>query len=126
MGDHAKYYIQDARGYVGNDMLWWREGGGYTTSIIDAEVFSQEKAFQLNKGRCSDVPWPKDYIDCHTRMVVDVQIVDIIEALKGTGMKLAKEKRRRKPVWNCRGCGKFINEYSVYNGCPHCGADNCP
>lgn len=71
-----EYYIQDKRDYVGNDMLWWRKGGGYTTDIDQAEVFSEEMALKTNKNRSSDVPWPKDYIDQKTSRVVDMQNVD--------------------------------------------------
>jgi len=125
--DESKYYLQDSRSYVGNDIIWHaKDGGGYTTDLRRAEVFSEGEAFKLNSGRETDIPWPKEYIDCRTRPAVDMQGTNIKKALKGTGMKLAKQKKRRRPVINCRECGKFISEYDTYNGCPHCGSDNCP
>ena len=73
----SKYYIQDNRQYVGNDLLWWAKGGcGYTTDVSKAEVWSKEAAMRQHGRRESDVPWPKDYIDAHVRPAVDHQCVD--------------------------------------------------
>lgn len=72
----TKYYLQDKRGYVGNDILWWQDGGGYTTSVVKAEVFTKEKAFKLHASRETDIPWPKEYIDQRTRLVIDMRYVD--------------------------------------------------
>lgn len=34
------YYLQDSRGYVGNDLLFWAKGSaGYTTNLEEAELF---------------------------------------------------------------------------------------
>ena len=73
----SEYYLQDNRGSVGNDMMWWaKDGKGYTTDIDRAEVFSEFEAMQQHESRSTDVPWPKDYIDSRTTRVVDIQHVD--------------------------------------------------
>jgi hypothetical protein len=71
------FYMQDNRQYVGNDISWWaKSGAGYTTDVTKAEVWEERPAMLQNKRRESDVPWPKNYIDAHTRPVVDIQCVD--------------------------------------------------
>ena len=54
-----EYYLQDKRSYVGNDILFWADGGGYTTDVSKAEVFTKDRALRLNQSRETDVPWPK-------------------------------------------------------------------
>lgn len=68
------YYLQDKRDYVGNSMLWWREGGGgYTCDIREAGVFSKEAAYSQHRCRDTDIPWPKDYIDARISHHIDMQ-----------------------------------------------------
>lgn len=58
MIDDELYLIQDSRGYVGNDVLWWRANkAGYTTSFDEAGRYSKEEAESIAKSRSSDVPW---------------------------------------------------------------------
>ena len=76
------YYLQDARGYVGNDMLWWGKGGnGYTTDLSKAHVFSQD---DVDKGasRSTDVFWPVVYINNLARPTVDMQYAKRSERAK--------------------------------------------
>lgn len=68
-----KFYVQDKRQYVGNCIMWWRDGGGYTPKLDDAEVFTGDA---LPTDRETDVAWPKDYVDRMTRPMVDVQDVE--------------------------------------------------
>ncbi len=82
MKEPDEWYLQDKRQYVGNDILWWKDGGGYTTSVEEAEIFTKEKAFKHHTGRETDVPWPKRYIDQRTRPVIDMQYVDNAAAMK--------------------------------------------
>jgi len=70
-----KYYMQDNRGYVGNSMSWWAEGGGYTCDVKKAEVFTRKSAVKRTH-RETDVLWPKDYIDARISHHIDVQHCD--------------------------------------------------
>jgi hypothetical protein len=79
------FYLQNDRGYVGNDISWWKSGGGYTTDLEQAEVFTKEKAFKQQMSRATDVPWPKKYIDEHVTHVIDMQTVDYKLAMKEAG-----------------------------------------
>lgn len=74
------FYLQDNRSYVGNDVLWWKLGGGYTTDVSHAEIFSREAAEKKHRTRVTDLPWPKAYIDRKTRPAVDMQYINRTEA----------------------------------------------
>ena len=74
----SKFYLQDTRDYVGNCILWWREGNaGYTTNIDEAAVVDESN---LPRQRDTDRTWPKEYIDRHLRPTIDMQTVDHKEA----------------------------------------------
>lgn len=122
------FYLQDSRGYVGNDVLWWAKGGnGYTTNLAGAETYTRERAQQMHDARRSDIPWPKDYIDTKTRPAVDMQYIKRDEALAGTGIELRKPPKLKKGLVKCCGCGRFLSEKQFWFGeCPKCGADNRP
>lgn len=67
----AKYFLQDSRQYVGNDMLFWRKGrAGYTTNIDDAHEFTLKEALD---ERDSDIPWPVEQMRNISMPVVDMQ-----------------------------------------------------
>jgi hypothetical protein len=121
------FYLQDSRKYVGNDVLWWANGGCYTTDLSKARVFTKVEAVRQHESRETDIPWPKDYIDGKTRPAVDMQYIKRDEALAGTGITLRKPAKPRKNVSNCHACGSFMSDEQVYvSGCPKCGADNRP
>lgn len=123
-----QFYMQDSRGYVGNDVLWWaKDGNGYTTDLSKAEVYSREDAQRMHDNRRSDVPWPKSYIDGKTRPAVDMQYINRDEALEGAGVVLRPEPKPKKETINCGSCGSFMSEQQLWaSGCPRCGADNRP
>jgi len=122
-----KYYLQDSRSYVGNDVLWWAKNGkGYTTDLIKAEVYTKEEAIKLHNSRESDIPWPKDYIDSRTRPAVDFQYINIKKALRNTGIKL-NERPVKKDTYQCHGCSRYMHERDYFsNPCDNCGCDNRP
>ncbi len=114
----GQFYVQDKRSYVGNDILFWRDGGGYTTDVSKAEIFTKEHAMALHKSRHTDVPWPKEYIDSKTRPAVDMQYVKNKEALETVGIELPPDpKPPRQPQNKCY-CGKFIRNSE--HTCPGC------
>ena len=122
------YYLQDSRGYVGNDMLFWaKDGKGYTTDLSRAHVYTRHDAVSQHNLRETDIPWPKNYIDQRTRPAVDMQYVSREEALSGTGIVLIKPQKPKKQRINCHACGSFMSERQLWgDGCPKCGADNRP
>jgi rubrerythrin len=125
MSELTQFYLQDSRGYVGNDVLWWANEGGYTTDLSKAEIFTQEKAVKQHQCRKTDIPWPKDYIDHKTRPAVDMQYINLDEALKDTNIILAKPQKKKAEKLNCHECGQFLSEKNLWAGsCPNCGTDN--
>lgn len=69
------FYLQDSRSTVGSRAMFWREGGGYTSNLDQAEVFSCERAIGQFKNRASDLPWPVDYVRARAELGVDSQYV---------------------------------------------------
>lgn len=122
-----KFYLQDKRQYVGNCILFWSIGGGYTTNVKKAEKFSKEAAFKQHKCRPDiDIPIPCEYIDKRTMITVDCQYVRVKEALDELGLELIQIPKPKKRLLNCHGCGRFLSEHDYYCGCVHCGASNRP
>ena len=123
-----KFYLQDSRTFVGNDVMWWaKDGKGYTTDLRNAQAYSQEDAQRQHNCRETDIPWPKDYIDARTRPAVDMQYINRDEALAGTGIIMKQPEQPRKEVIKCAGCGQFMSERQLWIGeCQKCGADNRP
>lgn len=65
------FYVQDARTYCGNSVMWWRKGGcGYTTNLDEAERV--EKSW---KGRPTDVLWPVLEIDAQATRQFNMQLL---------------------------------------------------
>lgn len=122
------FYLQDSRSYVGNDVRWWgKDGKGYTTDLSKAHIFTKDEAQRQHNSRETDIPWPKDYIDAHTRPAVDVQSIRREEALDGTGIELRKPRQMKRKQERCGECGSFMSDMQRYAGeCPKCGADNRP
>jgi len=103
-----KFYLQDSRDFVGNDMLFWAKNAqGYTTDLRKAHVFTKVNALKQHQCRETDIPWPKDYIDARTRPAVDVQYVSVYEALKDTGITLIKPQSPKKERYKCGTCEFF-------------------
>lgn len=123
-----EYYIQDSRGYVGNDMLWWaKDGKGYTSDLRRAHVYTKAEALSQHNCRETDIPWLKSYIDTNSRPAVDMQDVSIKVALDGTGIILRQPEKPKKERINCYACGSFMSDRQLWgDGCPKCGADNRP
>lgn len=123
-----EYYLQDSRGYVGNDMLFWAKNGqGYTTDLRKAQVYTKDEAVRQHQCRETDIPWPKEYIDSKTRPAVDVQYVSISEALKDTGITLKKPQKPKRRTYKCGGCGVFMSDLQFHSApCEKCGGDNRP
>lgn len=123
------FYLQDSRTYCGNDLMFWAKGGkGYTTNVSLAQVFTQEQALAQNRARPSDIPWPCDYIERHTRLAVDHQDVKLAVAMARCGLTLSPMPSEPPPDrYRCEGCGVFISAVDYYTGpCRRCNQDNRP
>lgn len=76
-------------------------------------MFTQSRAVGQNKCREEDIPWPKRYIDS-LPVQNDMQYMRIKDALKGSGIKLHKEKPQPGPKYKCDKCGKFCRQVGYY------------
>ncbi|MFJ4387846.1 hypothetical protein ACIP02_26430 [Pseudomonas sp. NPDC089408] len=72
-----QFYLQDSRSNTGDGLMFWALGGGYTTNLDKAELFTQEQA---SGHRETDIPWPKDYVDARAHLGVDHQYISLEEA----------------------------------------------
>lgn len=122
----ALFYVQDSRGCVGNDVLWWRAGGkGYTTDLSEAGLYPKAEAQSMHNNRTTDIPWPKDYVEARTRPAVDVQFLNRELAHAETGITLAvPAKLTEYPRLQCQQCGCFLSRARSH--CAKCGADRRP
>lgn len=71
----AQYYLQDSRSLTGDNLMFWAEGGSYTSNLALAERHSEDGAFSQNACRATDIPWPVDYVAARSRLVVDMQYI---------------------------------------------------
>lgn len=76
------FYLQDSRSNVGTGAMFWKQGGGYTSNLDQAEAFTREKAVGQYECRETDLPWPKPYIDDRHHVGVDCQHVMPDEAIQ--------------------------------------------
>lgn len=73
--EDKSYYVQDARSYVGNSVLWWALGGnGYTCDITKAHKY---KGKEIKKNwRDTDIIWESEYVEKNISQHVDMQRLD--------------------------------------------------
>ena len=67
------FYLQDSRTNVGSRAMFWRNGGGYTSNLDEAEQFTQERALKLYASRQTDLPVPVTYTRALSETGVDCQ-----------------------------------------------------
>lgn len=78
--NHNEYLLQDSRTLCGGNLMFWKDGGNYTTNIALAEVFSKAEALRQHNMRNTDIPLPKSAVLILSRPTVDVQYLKEAEA----------------------------------------------
>lgn len=71
------FYIRN-EGFLGNALIWWQKGGGYTCDIKKAETFTEERAKEICK-RPEDSAYSVKYIDGlieAQKLIIDSQYVN--------------------------------------------------
>lgn len=127
--DAADFYIQKPQCWNGNNLIWLCEDGVFTSDLSKAVVVPRaHTVIRIGKlGQSGAVVWPKPYIDAHSRRLVERDDVNIKDALRGTGIKLAKPKKPKMMMFNCDGCGRFISDAQRYReDRRNCGTSNMP
>lgn len=74
------FYLQDSRSNTGSRAMFWRNGGGYTSSLDEAEQFTRECAVRQYESRETDLPWPVEYVRARMETGVDCQYLTRSEA----------------------------------------------
>lgn len=69
------FVLQDSRSLLGSVMMFWRDGGGYTSDLSKAEKFTKDSALAQHSCRSSDVPWPLDYLAERAKPAIDMQLL---------------------------------------------------
>lgn len=76
------FYIRN-EGYLGNALMWWKKGGGYTCDIRQAEMFTEAEA-KKHCQRPEDSAYNFKYIDNlieAQKLIIDSQFVCASERL---------------------------------------------
>lgn len=68
-----KFYLRDTRTDLGSNAMFWANGGGYTSNVLNAEVFDRDSALRQHESRNSDLPVPVEIITPHLRTRFDMQ-----------------------------------------------------
>lgn len=72
--ERGLFYLQDARSFVGNCVLWWaKDGKGYVCDLRLAHRYTFEEAMAHHRSRKTDLPWSCEEIDAQARPVMDMQ-----------------------------------------------------
>jgi len=82
----SEFVLQDNRSYTGDRLMFWAQGGGYTSNLDLAERYTQEKALAQNQCRETDIPWPLAYLTDRAELAVDCQYLkpaDVDAGLQG-------------------------------------------
>lgn len=74
------FYLQDSRANVGSRAMFWRNGGGYTSNLDEAEQLSREQAVKQFECRETDLPWPVAYVRALAEVGVDFQYLSKSDA----------------------------------------------
>lgn len=125
----TEFYIQKPKAWNGNNLIWLGELVNLSSDLkLAIKVVAADVAkVSARLGHHGAVAWPCDYIDAHSRRLVERDDVNIKEALRGTGIKLPKPLKPKMMMFNCVGCGRFVSDYQRYqHNCLNCGANNCP
>lgn len=120
-----RLYVAYKQAWDGNCLIWMGKDGA-RSNLAAARTWSLSHAPGFT-GR-GYVPWPKGYIDQHSRPVVQACMLEHKKALRAVGLKLPKVKRQRirRYTVNCHGCGRFLTEAQRYGDCPNCDVSNAP
>lgn len=118
-------YVAYRRAWDGNCLIWMTLGNA-NSNLADASTWDRTQVHRFTA--LGYVPWPKTYIDQHSRPVVPANLLNHKQALRSVGLKLPKVKRQRirRYTVNCHGCGRFLTEAQRYGSCPNCDVSNAP
>ena len=73
--DDEYFYVQDARNYVGNAVLWWGpNSNGYICDINNAQKYTKKEIVdRFGDGRDTDIIWIGSHVEKARKEIIDVQ-----------------------------------------------------
>lgn len=83
------YVLRDSRTNCGENMMFWRAGGGYTTNLHEAKHYTLEEAKSQNECRESDIPIRLSALLHVSNSRVDMQYLDSAKAKECSTDKFA-------------------------------------
>lgn len=120
-------YLHAERAWNGNDLYWLTIDGDVTSDFGRAHAFPIGIARSMAKPKHHNVRLvPVELVDSLARKVVPSGRVNHKEALRGTGIMLAKRQRIKALPDRCGHCGGFISNAQRFQDCPKCGGCNAP
>mgnify|MGYP003630754025 CR=1 FL=1 len=76
----GEYVIRaQSEGYHGNDLVYHKVGGGYTSKLNQADRFTKEQALKVQANRSSDLPMLYDVLNEVAHKTVDMQLLPMCE-----------------------------------------------
>lgn len=115
----TRFYAAHPGEFNGNDLIFVSLAGDRTADLQRAAVYGADEVPALSARGLRLLP--AGYIDDRSRMLVSRHKVSIADALRDTGIKLAKPRRPPRDRFNCASCGRFVNAAGWYGRCPNCG-----
>lgn len=120
-------YLYAGGKWNGNDLYWLTNDGDVTSDFRRAHAFPINIAKSMAAPKHHNVHLaPADLVESLARKVVSSGKVKHKEALRGTGVILAKPPKYRAQRDRCDHCGVFISNAQRFQDCPKCGGDNAP
>lgn len=127
LAEATKAHLYASGQWNGNDLIFLTGDGGLSDDVRQAEPFPVGIAKAMAARAHNNVS-----IIAHltavrlSRKVVASNKVNHREALRGTGIMLAKPPRYRAQRDRCDHCGVFISNAQRFQDCPKCGGSNAP
>lgn len=118
-------YVDGA--WNGNDLVWLTMDGKHSDDLTEAAEHDGSVAQSVGSSGGAGVrAIPKAMAEGLARKVVASGKVKHKEALRGTGIMLAKPTKYRAQRDRCDHCGVFISDAQRFQDCPKCGGSNAP
>ena len=120
-------YLYVAGAWNGNDLIWLTPDGRHSDNLGDAKVYDASVGVSVGTYSRQGVrAIPKTIADQLARKVVASAKVKHKEALRGTGIILARPRKLMFTRDRCDHCGVFISDAQRFQDCPKCGGCNAP
>lgn len=127
LGEATKAHLYASGQWNGNDLIFLTGDGGLSDDVRQAEPFPVSFAINNAAQAHNNVQAIAHLTAVRlSRKVVASSKVNHREALRGTGIMLAKPPKFKAQRDKCCHCGVFISNAQRFQDCPKCGGSNAP